>query len=100
MSLHRACSNGHVEVVEELVNFGADHVEAKDCNGETPLRGTCLYHGHVKVVKRLVSAGAGIHAKTNSGDTPLHWVCSYDHVRIVTALCMYLVFRSGNPYKR
>jgi ankyrin repeat protein len=99
--LHFACKKGHVQVLNELLDHGAD-VETKDVFGRTPLHFACL-NGHLAVVvelipndsndatnsilgKRKSRAGANIEAKTNQGNTPLHIASIQDHLAIVKAL--------------
>jgi ankyrin repeat protein len=62
---------GHVQVVKELLEHGAD-IEAEDNCDSTPLHRAC-YNGHVAVGNELLSRGSNIEAKTDEGDTPLHW---------------------------
>jgi ankyrin repeat protein len=85
-----ASSNGHIEVVKELLDSGAN-IEEKDNLGWTPLIwGIFLqllnhfklfiyflfiasFNGHIKVVKELLERGANIEEKDNYGNTPLIW---------------------------
>ena len=56
-ALHSAVDEGHPDVVQLLIDAGAD-IETKDTDGLSPLRlGSTL--GHLDVVKMLVEAGAG-----------------------------------------
>jgi ankyrin repeat protein len=100
--LHWASTNGHVQVFMELVEYGAD-IEVKDSFGSRPLHLACSY-GYLPVViellnpndsngattsvlgKRKSRAGANTDAKDRSGDTPLHFACSYGHLPVVKAL--------------
>jgi ankyrin repeat protein len=54
--LHRACVNGHAEVVKALLEKGAD-VHAKANDGKTPLHRACRY-GHYDIAAMLRDRGA------------------------------------------
>jgi ankyrin repeat protein len=75
---------GHVQVVKELVEHGAE-IEAKTIDGYTALHFACA-QGHPAVVKELRDHGANIEAKENHGSTPLHWACSKGDLAIVKVL--------------
>jgi ankyrin repeat protein len=83
-ALHKASHSGHVQVVKELLDHGAD-IEAKANEGWTPLHAAC-YFGRLAVVIELMSRGVNIYAKSNDGDTPLHLASEADHLAIVQAL--------------
>ena len=96
-ALHYACCDGHYEIVELLLNNGAD-IEVKTGDGDTPLFLACrlghlsiatflldrgaiidcnLLHqacgrGKVSIVKLLLDRGCTINAVNKCGNTPLH----------------------------
>ena len=70
--LHRAAHGAHVTIVNLLLERGAD-ANVKDGSLYTPLHEAIGggYSGGAEVVRRLLRAGAGVHEKTNGGNTPL-----------------------------
>ncbi|KAJ1487067.1 ankyrin repeat protein, partial [Baffinella frigidus] len=71
--LHLACVHGRWEMVEMLIECGAD-VFAEDRGGRTPGDIAAAYP-HLEsyaVVKLLVYYGADIHALNNNNETALH----------------------------
>jgi ankyrin repeat protein len=108
MPLHWASMKGHVQVVVELLEHGAD-IEAKDNRGWRPLHWAAI-NDRLAVVVELLSPGDEIHAndsdgatpsilgkrksrggaiidaKDNEGDTPLHIASHCGHLPIVKAL--------------
>ncbi|CAB9501533.1 ankyrin 3, node of Ranvier (ankyrin G) [Seminavis robusta] len=84
-SLHEAAVNGHVSVIETLLESGA--------NASLPCRLglTALHHaswtGHVDVVQVLLGQdGVDVNAKGPVGYTALHHAAWFDHVDVVKAL--------------
>jgi len=59
--LHYAAQNGHLSVVEYLVNQKAD-INAKDYGKMTPLH-YAAQNGHLSVVEYLINQKADINAK-------------------------------------
>ena len=55
-TLHAASENGHVEVVERLIQAGGE-LNRGDKWGDTPLHNASMY-GHVEVITALLAAGA------------------------------------------
>lgn len=67
-ALHWAAGRGHSEIVELLIQNGAE-IEAGDHLGRTALH---LAHRHPRTVKLLLEAGANANARDSLGATPLH----------------------------
>jgi hypothetical protein len=67
--LHRAVFKGHADVVELLLEAGAD-VASRSADLSTPLHLACS-DGHVRLVELLLGHGAPTTAKTIRDETPL-----------------------------
>ena len=83
-ALHFASYYGHPEIVELLLENGAD-IEGKDNYENTPLINATWY-GNLKVVKLLLENGADIEAKNIKGITPLINTCLIGHYKITKLL--------------
>jgi ankyrin repeat protein len=85
--LHRACQNGHIDVVKLLLDHGAN-IELKTRFKQTPLFIACQY-GHHSIVALLLDRGASIDLcidNSRSRSNPLHETCSNGHENIVRLL--------------
>ena len=90
--LHMAAKYGQMEIVQFLINRGAD-VNAGTGVGEfswvpvgkTPLMMVSV-EGHVKIAKLLIERGADVNAKTNRGDTALMYAVTLKHIEIAKLL--------------
>uniref|UniRef100_A0A8C9L710 Ankyrin repeat domain-containing protein 1 n=1 Tax=Pavo cristatus TaxID=9049 RepID=A0A8C9L710_PAVCR len=69
-ALHRACSEGHLEVVKKLVEAGA-LLELKDMLESTALHWACR-GGNLDIVKFLLDEGINRNARDKLCSTPLH----------------------------
>ena len=86
-ALHIAAQENYPEVVEVLIDAGAD-IEAKDEDGSSPLHCACR-EGALDAVKVLVKAGAGVCVTDNKGETCLVYAAHHGHIETVrTLLCM------------
>jgi ankyrin repeat protein len=79
-----SAASGHVEIVEILLNHGAQ-VNCKDKKDCTSLHFACQ-EGHLPVVNLLINRGANIEASTLDGGRPLHNASDKGHVAIVKIL--------------
>lgn len=81
-----AAENGHQEIVQLLIEKGAN-IESKNSRySQTPLL-WAAENGHQEIVQLLVEKGADIESKdTSSGRTPLLWAARNGHQGIVQLL--------------
>jgi ankyrin repeat protein len=75
-ALHRACRNGHLEVVKLLVEHGAS-IEATDNNGMTPFL-EAAGGENLNLIRYMEEKGSDINAVAADGRTVLH-VCAADN---------------------
>jgi ankyrin repeat protein len=92
--LHSAASLGDVEMVQELLDMGAD-VNFQNERGESPLDYTCRNPHQAddtfpiilgNVTQLLLDRGADINARTNDSWTPLHTAVHYGYIEVVRVL--------------
>jgi len=83
--LHRACYGDHLEVVQLLVERGAD-LSAKTEMQWEPLHSCCQWN-NVRCAAFLIQSGANVNAASEGGQTPLHIAAShgacYDTVQLL-----------------
>lgn len=82
--LHMACENGHLDVVRELVNLGADVNQTSDEIG-TPLCVACM-KGHADIAKFLLSKGALVHDPALGNLSPILLACKFGKHEVVEFL--------------
>ncbi|MDO4557740.1 MAG: ankyrin repeat domain-containing protein, partial [Planctomycetia bacterium] len=82
--LHLASRHGRVELVTELLRFGAS-VNSQNREGATPLL-LAAQEGHTEVVRLLLDAGAVPDIPANGRVTPLHQAAALGHEEIATLL--------------
>lgn len=71
-ALHEASNYGHVDIVNVLLDYGADinNRGGPCCEGITPLHDAAAC-GHLEVIDCLLDRGANPLVRTNNGETPL-----------------------------
>lgn len=83
-SLEMACQEGHLEVVQILLENGAS-INERGYLGFTPIR-VAARNGHLEVVKHLAEKGANIDEQANDKATPLEHAAAKGHYEIVEFL--------------
>uniref|UniRef100_A0A8C2PSZ2 Ankyrin 2a, neuronal n=1 Tax=Cyprinus carpio TaxID=7962 RepID=A0A8C2PSZ2_CYPCA len=89
-ALHLAAKEGHVELVEELMERGAT-VNSSTKKGNTALHIACLA-GQKEVAKLLMKRGADVNSQSQNGFTPLYMAAQENHLDVVR----YLLENGGN----
>ncbi|WP_353288606.1 ankyrin repeat domain-containing protein [Wolbachia endosymbiont (group A) of Pogonocherus hispidulus] len=84
MLLHSAAKNGHADVVNALIQNGAN-VNAEDNFKSTPLY-DAANKGYIEIVNALIQNGANVNAEDNFKSTPLHNAADKGYIEIVNAL--------------
>ncbi|KAM6513853.1 hypothetical protein FALCPG4_015060 [Fusarium falciforme] len=79
-----SCANGSTEVVDVLLEKGAD-ITAVDKNGLTPLIAASAA-GHMEVVKLLLEKGVDVRVANNDGWTPLIVALAAGYMEVVKLL--------------
>ena len=93
--LHLASSDGHAQVVDELIYRGAE-VETRNLAGRTALHIACM-NGHAHVIYILCGAGANARARDREGRRPTDMTTDEDIVQFLWALVSKEVAVRGGP---
>lgn len=83
-ALHLATAHDREDVVELLLEYGAD-VNARSDGGWTPFHNACD-KGCEKIVRILLEAGADFNSQLLNGMTPLHLAAQAGHTDVVQCL--------------
>jgi ankyrin repeat protein len=88
--LHLASGKGHIEIVEFLLNHGAD-TESEIFNGDTPLLVASRYaiNGKYETIKILLEHGAKVNHKDKHGRTALHKAAMYSGKEVMNLFISY-----------
>ncbi|XP_064939202.1 uncharacterized protein LOC135650192 isoform X4 [Musa acuminata AAA Group] len=91
-ALHMAAANGHLEIVEYLIQNGADASMKQDLNAlnsekNSPLHWACL-NGHIEVVKLLIQGGASVSLLNSHERTPMDEAVSRGKMDVINAINM------------
>jgi ankyrin repeat protein len=92
-ALIAAVTEGHLEVMECLLEHGADKDKAA-IDGWTPLYAAAFW-GHSTMAQYLVLQGADMEKADNIERTPLHAAATMDHLEVVR----YLIEQGANKEK-
>ena len=91
-----ACRNGHLSIVEYLINEGRAQIEQTGSvifDGETidgaPPLWCAAAAGYINIIKFLIKAGADVNKTTFTNSTPLRAACFDGHFDIVQYLVEY-----------
>ena len=90
-ALHLAANEGHKQIVEILINFGAN-IEAQTRMNRRALHIACL-RGNLDVVKILINAGAEKDPQDKDSYTPLHFASENGYNEIIKDL----LAKEANP---
>jgi ankyrin repeat protein len=82
--LLRACELGNLEIVESLLDYGAD-INISDYIGKSPLLVACQ-HKNLEITKILLNRGAQVNVATCTGTTPLILACEWGNVEVVNMI--------------
>lgn len=85
--LHYACMNGHVDLIQDLVEARPATLEAQDLNNFTPLI-HAIVNGHLQCVEKLLAYSACVNPDPErmTDHIPLNLACQYGFVPIVALL--------------
>ena len=83
-SLHNASVNGRIDVVQRLLDRGADLNERNKIL-QTPLD-VASEHGKLAIAKKLIKYGADVNSRDTLGWTPLHVAARHEHIDVVELL--------------
>ncbi|MBN2182486.1 MAG: ankyrin repeat domain-containing protein [Sedimentisphaerales bacterium] len=88
--LHLASGKGHTEIVEFLLNHGAN-TELETCTGHTPMMLAAWYarDGKYETIKTLLEHGAKVNHKNEDGGTALHLAAMYSGKEVMNLLISY-----------
>ncbi len=88
--LHLASGKGHIEIVEFLLNHGAD-IELEIFNRDTPLLVAARYarHGQYETIKTLLEHGAKVNHKDKHDRAALHDAAMYSGKEVINLLISY-----------
>ncbi|KAL1473566.1 hypothetical protein MTO96_021935 [Rhipicephalus appendiculatus] len=92
--LHKACIDGSLKRVKELLRMGHS-VNVRDYSGWQPLHEAANY-GYLEIVKCLVEAGAHVSSLGMNGVTPLHDALGNGHLEVA----LYLLEKGARPSLR
>lgn len=88
-ALHVACATGRVEMVQVLLDAGANVNAMTKSEGRTPLHLACL-NDHIDIARLLFNCGTcDLDAKDHNGDTSLHLATVAGNVKLVSLLVRY-----------
>lgn len=93
-ALIEAAGPGHLPIVKELVEHGADVDKPEPCDGRVPLA-AAAQGGSAPVIEYLISKGARVDAKSKLGNTPLHMAAAYGEKDAASCLLDHGAFHAS-----
>jgi hypothetical protein len=85
MAIHIAAGQGFADVVQDLVNAGADVGATTVAGGDTPLTLACA-GGFKDVVIELLAAKADVNVRNDRHRSALMSAAMYDHIAVLPTL--------------
>ena len=79
--LHEACTGGHTQVVEKLLQHMTD-IDIADSNGQTAAH-LAAYHGESQCLKVLLSSGSNVTLEDKLGRSPVHLAAMKNHPSVL-----------------
>ena len=95
---HLACSKGHLNVINFILEIIPDLLNSTDNNQWTPAH-YAAQGGHVEILKKLSNLGVPLYSESTAGKTALHIACKEGHencVRYLLSLCPDLITKSDH----
>lgn len=89
--LHYACMNGHVEILQDLVEAKPETIDKQDLDNFTALVHG-IVHAQLQCVERILSYSARVNPVRESDRIPLNLACQHGSVPIVALIL------EQNPY--
>lgn len=84
--MYIAAENGHVEIIEKLVELGSRAIDTPDHYGRTPMY-IAAVNGHAPVIEILVRLGStAIDTPNNTGRTPMFAAAFFKHPSVIETL--------------
>lgn len=83
--LHRCVIRNNLELIQELIQLGADPNTIDNNHRGSPLH-SAAHFGYAEVVEMLFNAGAEINALNDDNETPLHIALEYSNTEIAQLL--------------
>ena len=84
-ALYEAVLEGHNEIIELLIEAGANVNLKHGIHGDTPLYPGAI-KGRKKICELLITKGADVNAKRDNGRNPLHIAAFWGHTEVVKLL--------------